>query len=324
MRAAKLPACIFVQKYKMMQLRASLSDRPPYRKFLIIVGLTLIGAVSFTAIGAVLSKLFFGVDMTGDPAILNYDADPQIANAFRMFQALAAIGTFILPAWLSAYLFSNDGKTYLGLNVKAGTVEMIIVFVLLLLAIPFINWMMQVNSMLHLPSALKSVEDWMIASEEQAAKITKLIIGSTAVSDLLINLLVVAILPAIGEELLFRGVIQKQFIALTESKVTAVVLTSFLFSALHMQFFGFLPRFVLGLFLGFIYIRSGSIWLSIAAHFFNNAVAVVLTWLVAKHALRIDPDTIGLAPEQAIWLGSSVFFTWAGVWLLNKRMSRRA
>ena len=149
----------------------------------------------------------------------------------------------------------------------------------------------------------------MIASEEQAGKITKLLLGSTAVSDLLINLLVIAIIPAIGEELLFRGVIQKQFIALTESKGAAVVLTSLLFSALHMQFFGFLPRFALGVLLGFLYVWSGSLWLPIMAHFFNNATAVILVWLAARQGIPFNPDTLGTEPGQDLLLGGSVLLT---------------
>ncbi|MBK9402810.1 MAG: CPBP family intramembrane metalloprotease [Bacteroidetes bacterium] len=305
-----------------MQIRACLADRPPYNKFLIIVGLTLVGAVLFTAIGATLSQLVFGVDMTGDPSLIDQYADPQVANAFRMFQGLAAIGTFILPAWVAAYLFSRDEKSYLGLNSIPENSSFVMVFLLLIAAVPFINWMMQVNSELHLPASLKSLEDWMIASEEQAGKITKLLLGSTAVSDLLINLLVIAIIPAIGEELLFRGVIQKQFIALTESKGAAVVLTSLLFSALHMQFFGFLPRFALGVLLGFLYVWSGSLWLPIMAHFFNNATAVILVWLAARQGIPFNPDTLGTEPGQDLLLGGSVLLTWIGVWMLQRKLAK--
>ncbi len=315
-----LPAYIFVQKYKTMQLRASLADRPPYRKFLIIVGLTLIGAIIFSGIGAGLSKLLFGVDMAGDPSVVNQDADPQIAAAFRLFQGLAAIGTFILPALLAAFLFSENEKEYLGLTTHPSLPAVILVFFLLLLAIPFINWMMQINGAIHLPASLKSFEDWMVASEAQAAKITRLILGGMQWSDLLVNLLVVAVIPAIGEELLFRGVIQKQFVALSGSKTAAVILTAFLFSALHMQFFGFLPRFVLGVFLGFLYVWSGSLWLPVLAHFFNNAAAVVLTWYAAREGLGFNPDTIGTEPDQTLYLGLSVFFVWAGLWLLRTKI----
>jgi phosphotransferase system glucose/maltose/N-acetylglucosamine-specific IIC component len=138
-----------------MQLRASLSDRTPYRKFLIVVGLTLIGAVLFTAIGTLLSQLIFGINLTGDASILDQTGNPSLANAFRLFQGLAAIGTFILPAIGAAYLFSNQSNEYLGLEKKSKGAHLLAIFVLLVVAIPFINWMMQINGEMNLPSSLK-------------------------------------------------------------------------------------------------------------------------------------------------------------------------
>lgn len=305
-----------------MQLRASLADRPPYRKFLIIVGLTLIGAVLFTALGTILAKILYGIDLSGDPALLNSEGNPSLAAAFRLFQALAAVGTFVLPAFAAAYLFSEHEKTYLGLKVRPGAGALITVLLMLVAGIPFINWMMQLNSGMHLPAGLKSLEDWMLATEEQAGKITRLILGGDGFGDLLINLLVIAVIPAIGEELLFRGVIQKQFSELAQSRGAAVVLTAFLFSALHMQFFGFLPRFVLGIFLGYLYLWSGSLWLPIAAHFINNAGAVLLSWLASRRLIALNPDTIGTEAGQEKMLAASVFLTWMGLWLLRRQFKK--
>lgn len=307
------------QKYETMQLRASLSDRTPYRKFLIVVGLTLIGAVLFTAIGTLLSNLLFGINMTGDASILEQEGNTSLANAFRLFQALAAIGTFILPAWAASYLFSMDSSAYLGITQKPTGVQIAAVFALLIVAIPFINWMMQVNGTMNLPAGLKDLQDWMAMTEAQASKITKLLLGSTGVSDLLINLIVIAIIPAIGEELLFRGVIQKLFTELANSKVFAVIFTAILFSALHMQFFGFFPRFALGVMLGFLYVWSGSLWVSIAAHFINNAMAVILTWCMERRIINFNPDTVGVEIGQEGILAGSVFLTWAILWWLKKQ-----
>ena len=304
-----------------MQLRASLSDRPPYRKFLIIVGLTLIGAVLFTAIGMLFSNLFFGINMTGDASLLDQTGNTVLANAFRMFQGVAAIGTFILPALAAAYFFSTDSSAYLGMLLKPKSQHVIVVFLLLIIAIPFINWMMQVNGTLQLPASMKALQDWMTSSEIQATKITTLLMGSASFADMLFNLLVIAIIPAIGEELLFRGVIQKQFIELTNSKGFAIILTAVLFSALHMQFFGFLPRFALGVLLGYLYVWSGSLWLSIAAHFINNAMAVILTWCVTRGFISINLDTIGTEIGQEMMLASSVFLTWAILFWLKKQFS---
>lgn len=305
-----------------MQLRASLADRPPYRKFLILVGLTLVFAVLLTGIGAGLAKAIYGVDIMNDPSVYDKGLQPGIVGAFRLLQSFAAIGTFILPSLMAAFLFSNNTRQYLGLEKKTTFPSVLMVFLLLMIGIPFINWMSFINQGLHLPAALKGIEDWMKASEEQASRITSLLLGTGTIMDLFSNLLVIALLPAIGEELFFRGIVQKQFEELAQNRTAAIVLTALLFSALHMQFFGFIPRFVLGVFLGFLYQWSGTIWLPVIAHFINNAGAVILTWAFTRSNSSINPDTIGIEPGQELLLGISVFMSLAGVWLLRKNLVR--
>lgn len=306
----------------MMQLRASLADRTPYRKFLILVGLTLIFAVLFTGIGAGLAKSGYGIDLMNDPTAYDKGTHPGIVGALRLLQCMAAIGTFVLPAILGAFLFSPRILPYLGLDKKITVPVAGLVFLLVLISIPFINWLSYINQGLHLPASLKSVETWMKASEEQALRITQLLLGAATVTDLLSNLFVIALLPAIGEELFFRGMVQKQFEALTQHRTAAILLTSLLFSALHLQFFGFLPRFLLGVLLGLLYAWSGSLWLSVLAHFVNNAGVVVLSWVIARSNTNINPDMIGLEPGQEMLLGISVFMSLAGIWLLRKQLVR--
>lgn len=308
----------------MMQLRAILSDRTPYRKFLILVGLTLIFAVLFTGIGAGLAKSLYGIDLMNDASAYDKGTHPGIVGALRLLQCFAAMGTFIVPAFLAAFLFSPNVLPYLGLDKKITAPVAGLVFLLLLISIPFINWLSFINQGLQLPASLKSVEEWMKASEEQALRITRLLLGAATVTDLLSNLFVIALLPAIGEELFFRGMVQKQFEALTRHRTAAILLTALLFSALHMQFFGFLPRFLLGVLLGFLYAWSGSLWLPVLAHFVNNAGVVVLSWVIARNNSGVNPDMIGLEPGQEMLLGISVFMSLAGIWLLRKQLTEPA
>src|SRR5207344_1198984 len=105
----------------------------------------------------------------------------------------------------------------------------------------------------------------------------------TSVLSLAINLFIIAFLPALGEELFFRGMMQKLFSQLTKNNHLAIIITSIIFSAIHLQFYGFLPRMVLGIFLGYLLVWSGSLWLPILAHFVNNASAVLFTFLDNQH-----------------------------------------
>ena len=102
------------------------------------------------------------------------------------------------------------------------------------------------------------------------------------IGDLVVNLIIVALLAAVGEELLFRGSMQNIFLEWTKNKHAAVWITAVLFSALHAQFYGFLPRMLLGVVLGYLYIWSGSLWLSMLFHFLNNGLAVLFSYLIAK------------------------------------------
>lgn len=293
-----------------MQLRASLADRTPYRKFLIIVGLILIGAVLSSSLAAGLVNLLYGLDMGA--LMLN---DPETVPAasvaaLRLFQGVTALGTFILPALTAAWLFSTDSRRYLGLDRSLSPFLMVFVCIILIVALPVINWMMELNSGLQLPASLESLQQWMKTSEQQAEKLTKVLLGGTTVSDLLSNMLVIALIPALGEEVMFRGLLQRQFTELTGNRQTGIIITALLFSAMHLQFFGFLPRFVLGLLMGYLYLWSGSLWLPVAAHFFNNGAAVVLTFLHNRNLLGIDPDTFGTAQgEEAVLISSGMACT---------------
>jgi hypothetical protein len=169
---------------------------------------------------------------------------------------------------------------------------------------------------------MKAVEDWMRTSENQAAQITSLFMNDKSYTGLFFNLIIIALLPAIGEEFLFRGVIQRLFKEMGSSIHVSIILTAILFSALHMQFFGFFPRFALGVLLGYMMYWSGSLRLPIIAHFVNNAMAVFFGWLSIRKGLPFDQDTLGTLPGQEMILGASVFLTWSLIFLLRKQSAQ--
>ncbi len=301
-----------------MLQRALFAGHTPYRKFLILVGLTLISAVIFTIIGGMLAQVVFGVAAATNPKALSDLTNPNVVHAALLIQFVAAIGTFVLPPYLAAYLFDNDPASFLGIDRKPQMGQIFLALALILVAVPFINWMLTVNGTMKLPASLKSVEDWMKQSEEAAARLTEAFVASTSISRLFVNLIVMAILPAIGEELLFRGVIQRLFKDLAGNIHVSIILTAVLFSALHMQFYGFLPRFALGVLLGYLYYWSGSLRLSMAAHMMNNSLAIIFAWLAASNYLGFNQDTIGTGQGEELILGVSVFLSWVLVYMLSK------
>jgi membrane protease YdiL (CAAX protease family) len=143
---------------------------------------------------------------------------------------------------------------------------------------------------MHLPDWLSGVEKWMTAKEDSVNRVVELIMVPDNFRAMLLNLFMIAVLPAIGEELLFRGVFQKIFYTLFKSGHLAIWITAFIFSALHLQFFGFLPRFILGLIFGYLYYWSGTLWLPVISHFVNNAVSVIAAYIQGLNTVSELPD----------------------------------
>jgi membrane protease YdiL (CAAX protease family) len=156
-----------------------------------------------------------------------------------------------------------------------GVNEIVLVIILAFCLFPITSITGQLNSGLHLPDWLNPVERWMKEKEDYAAQLINLLISSGTFRIMLFNVLMLAVLPAIGEELLFRGVFQKIFYDLFKSGHLAIWVTAFLFSALHFQFYGFIPRFILGLVFGYLFFWGGTLWLPVISHFVNNAVPVI-------------------------------------------------
>jgi uncharacterized protein len=301
-----------------MEFKALLADRTPYKKFLILVGIALISGVIFSTLGSLLAAMLTGVKVLTDPKALSDLTNPAVIDALKIIQLVSAIGTFLFPPIIAAWLFSSDPKGYLGVIKKPNSQQIVIAVILLLVAIPFINWMMMANSLMELPPSMKGVEDWMKEMESNAGQITKLLVNTTSIGGLIFNIFLMAVIPALGEEFLFRGVIQKLFKDLAGNVHAGIILSAILFSAMHMQFYGFLPRFALGVMLGYMMYWSGSLWLPVIAHFINNFLAVITTWAASNGSLKINPDTIGTEPGQSAMLGISVFLTWGLLFLLRK------
>jgi uncharacterized protein len=216
-----------------------------------------------------------------------------VLQATLFMQALSQIGIFILPSIVFLGVFKSPFYHGLGLSGQKVWPGILPAIAIVFVALPFTGLLYDWNSAMVLPAGLKSIEDWMRAAEQNAHELTLAFVSAKDLSGLGVNMLVMALIPAIAEELLFRGVLQQLIARITGRKVAAVWITAFLFSAIHLQFYGFLPRFLLGLIMGYLYLWSGSIWLPIAAHFANNAGAVVAGYLFAAGYSDIPFNQVG-------------------------------
>ena len=274
-----------------------------YLKSSLITKLALIFVVAF--IGLLLSSV----------AILlcaNYINNIVVMKWLQLVQTAF---TFVLPAFLLAY-FVGQGVTYLKFTSIRSPFIWFAVILLMPLALPAVNWLKSLNDLVVLPHFMSGVELWMQQMEHQSEVLTDKFLSVSSYSGLALNLLVMAAIPALGEELFFRGILQT-VLGEKFNRHLAVWITAFIFSAIHLQFYGFLPRFLLGAALGYLFLFSGSIWASIVAHFINNALAVVLFFLTFNGYLTFDMDALGT--QNTWWLG---FLSLTLVCLIFYRLNR--
>lgn len=132
---------------------------------------------------------------------------------------------------------------------------------------------------IEFPEFMKGFEVWARNMEDRLMELTKAMSSYTNLGEMLVAMLVIGILPAIGEELIFRGLLQNKLLGGIKNHHIAIWVTAIIFGAFHMQFFGVVPRIFLGALFGYIYYYSGNIWYPIVAHFINNGLAVLTMYL---------------------------------------------
>jgi membrane protease YdiL (CAAX protease family) len=284
------------------QSGTQMSNAHPGMKLLLILGLALTGTVLFSILGIVLIALIYHVNLIANPGLMNNVEDPNVVAALKLLQTASALGTFVLPSVVYARMNDKRPFKFLNLNRIPRLVWAGIAFCLTICASPLINLMSELNSRMVLPGFLSGVEKWMKESEAQAEKMTEAFMNVDGITGLVINLFIIGLLAAVGEELLFRGVLQRILKEWMKNTHAAVWLTAIIFSAIHMQFFGFLPRMVIGAMLGYLYEWSGSLFIPMVAHFTNNAFSVVVTYLIQHKSLPKQADNVGSTSDDLMYI----------------------
>jgi membrane protease YdiL (CAAX protease family) len=257
-------------------MKGLLKGKPAGTQLLIVVCIALVSFFLLGLLGTVLLSSFTGVSLLqmSDPSKWDF-SNPATLTFIRGMQVIQFIALFLVPTFIGAKLFSTDSKKYLGLKPPSNLIYFIAAVMLMMLALPLVNWLGELNKNVHFPAG---IEKWMKDKEDEAARTVQALLSKHTVSDLLLNIVCIAGLAAVGEELLFRGIAQRLLIKLFKNPWVGIIVAAFLFSAMHLQFYGFLPRFVLGILLGVIYWYSGSLWTSILAHFIYDGALITLVY----------------------------------------------
>jgi uncharacterized protein len=251
--------------------------KPAWLQLVIFMSLTIgiFFALSFIAVFTIAKAYNLTPLQLTNPEL----SDPVVVSATKLVQAVSTVVFFLVPSLVFAYLSDRKPLQYAGFKQPAPWIYYLIGILVILACFPMVSWLGDINDRIHLPQAMQETEKMLRNVEaKQNDYLRKILIMESPV-DLVNMLVVLALLPAVAEELFFRGILQRIFIQMTRRPWIGIIITSILFSALHGQFLGFLPRMVLGIVLGALYWYSGSLYPGMVAHFLNNAVQIILVYL---------------------------------------------
>jgi membrane protease YdiL (CAAX protease family) len=267
-------------------------------------------------LGILIAFPIFGGNVLQSLSKLSTSTSPDIVAIGKYMQAVSQIGMFIIPTLLFAFLANRNVFGYFKMNKKPRTLTIILLIILTFAATPLINKMVEINSFLRLPEFMSGIENWMKESEKDAGKMTQLFLNVNTPGGLALNLFIVAIIPAFGEEFLFRGVLQRIFHEWSKNIHASIIFAAIIFSASHVQFYGFLPRMMMGILFGYLFYWSGTLWIPIIAHFINNAISVIAAYLTFTGIANMKAvDNVGTGNSGILMdLVSCVFV--AGIILL--------
>lgn len=305
------------EKLTMLDFLPYLKDKSIVFKISTLVLIIAISLLLVMVIGILLAIPFFGTSLLKNFNAMNDFSDNTTIAFLKYIQVINQIGVFILPALLYGYLENRNACTYLKIDRKPGISLLFISILLIIAFIPAVNAMVWLNEQMNLPTFMKGIEDWMRESEDKTNLLTEAFLNVNTLGGLIINLLIIGFLAALGEEFLFRGVILRLFSDVLKNTHLAVILSAILFSAFHMQFYGFLPRAALGILFGYIYVWSGSLWIPIILHFIFNGTTVVVAYLFQNGLISTDVESFGVTDNVFI-ISASFIFTFLFLWIIYR------
>lgn len=289
----------------------------PLPQLLFSAFVILVSFMFFLLVAMAFGVLLFGIESLTNLPTVSDATSPEGIRLLKYFQVVQSIGLFIIPPFILAWLFHGKITGYLFMKKTTTAASGILAVMLVIFSLPFINFIAEWNAQMEFPQGLSGLERWMKNAEENAAVLTEAFLEVETIGGLFFNLFMIALLPAIGEELLFRGVIQRIFTSWTGSCHWGIWISAILFSALHIQFYGFVPRMLLGVLFGYLLVWSGSIWLPVIAHFFNNAFAVIAMFLIDKNLLNPEVEKIGSTSESCFAAILSLMMIALFLWLIK-------
>lgn len=229
----------------------------------------------------------------------------------RIYVIIQNLISAILPAIIVAVLISNNPIAFFGLGKIPSLAQVLLTIIIMIIAIPTMNWIVAWNASLHLPQFLSPVEEWMRNLEDSAADTTFALLDNKNIYSLIITVLAVGVFTGFSEELLFRGTLQRIFQSRPMNIHLAIWLTAIVFSFIHFQFFGFVPRLLLGAYFGYLFWWTKSLWVPVLAHVLNNSMVVINSYIYGVEQATNNEFAIGVGAGNLpdVFSLLSCFFT---------------
>lgn len=259
----------------------------PMGKSMMFLGLFFIAGLFLTAfLSELMPMVFPGME--------------TVAN-LKLTLALQNVLAFMLPAFLMALVVGKPVR-FLQLNKKPSAFAVVGVVVLYCVMTPAMNMIVHLNESVKLPESMAALEQWLKASEEAALAVTNQVVDVSSIPAMLLSILYIGVLTGLGEEMFFRGALQNVLHKGIARQHFAVWTAAVIFSLLHFQFYGFVPRVLLGAFFGYAFLWSGSLWVPVIGHALNNSAVVVSTYLVKNGIVDTDLSAVGAEMNTIPWL----------------------
>jgi membrane protease YdiL (CAAX protease family) len=281
-------------------------------QFFILLGL-IAGGLLF---GSLVSLIVFKAMVGGSLMSMEKDMmNPANADALKVVQLVSTFFVFLIPAIIYARIVNPRPIQHLGMKTKANALQKLFVAIMVLAGFGLTGALGELNHLIPIP------QTWEIkfkAMEKAYMEQVKLMANMKNFGEYFISLIIIALAPAIFEEVLFRGALQQLMVKWTRNVWIGIIITSIIFSAIHMSYYGFLARFALGMVLGFMFYYSKSLWTSILAHFLNNGIAVTAMYFYSRKGKLTDEV---LDEKFPLWVGLIALVIIIGLFRVFKKES---
>jgi len=223
---------------------------------------------------------------------------------------------------MAAILFSTKWKNYLRVERFFGFKLGFFALITMLLSLPVINFLALWNSQIELTGIFEGIGNWMSQMENQNQELLEAFLIMDSPQAYLFNVLVIAIAPAVGEELIFRGVLQKELQSAFKNHHVAIWISAAIFSAIHFQFYGFIPRMLLGALFGYVFVWTKNLWYPILMHFVNNFAALTIAYATDQSAVAKQIENYGSTNEELSAVAIAFVLAISLIWLLKKESKK--